>query len=569
LSAGALHTFLQQPRVGYFSMEIALESDIPTYSGGLGVLAGDTLRSAADLRIPLVAVTLVSRQGYFRQEISADGGQIEHADPWDPAAHAVPLPAKVSVRMGGREVWIGGWLYVVEGLGDGRQPVVLLDTQVAENVEPDRRITDFLYGGDHAYRLAQEIVLGIGGVRMLEALGFDVWVYHLNEGHSALLTLQLLRRSARHEEDLRPGESRYDLPGVRERCHFTTHTPVEAGHDRFSYPLVQKLLGDFVDIGTLRELAGPEEFNTTRLALNLSEYVNGVAKRHAETSNKLFPGYHMSAITNGIHPYTWTHPALARLFDTHFPGWCSEPELLMRADCCFPDEDLWHCHERAKADLVERVRGDCGIELDPALPVIGYARRMTQYKRPELLFSDMDRLKAIHSRYPFQVVIAGKAHPRDASGKRMIERLHVLMRELAGEIRMAFLPNYTMRTALTMVSGADVWLNTPQPPLEASGTSGMKAALNGVPNLSILDGWWLEGHIEGITGWSIGEDAQGPTTAATDASSLYDKLEGVVLPLYADRQGWIRVMKGAIARNASLFHSHRMMRRYAAEAYLR
>jgi starch phosphorylase len=564
-----LQPFLSHRRVAYFSMEIALASDIPTYSGGLGVLAGDTLRSAADLAIPLVGVTLVSRKGYFRQEIDADGRQIEHPDPWDPAEASTPLPAKVSVEIEGRSVWIGSWLHIAVGEGGTGIPVVLLDTDLPENDEEDRRITDVLYGDGRPYRLRQEIVLGIGGVRMLEALGFKIRAYHMNEGHSALLLLQLLQNFAYDEADLRPGEGRYDVPYVRDMCQFTTHTPIEAGHDRFPYELVQRLLGDFVEIEVLKRFAGADEFNNTCLALNLSEYVNGVAKSHAETSKRLFPGYHVSAITNGIHPHTWTAPSLARLYDAYLPGWCLEPELLLRADAVLPDDDLWRCHMDAKHALIDCVRSDCGIEFDPALPVIGYARRMTEYKRPELFFADVERLLEINSRYPLQAVFAGKAHPQDRGGKQAIELLNRRIRELAGSIRMAFLPNYTMATALRLVSGSDIWLNTPQPPLEASGTSGMKAAINGVPNLSIRDGWWAEGHLEGVTGWSIDEDPESDKADELAAASLYDKLEHQVLPAFADRSRWLALMKGAIARNASVFHSHRMMRRYASEAYLR
>jgi len=559
--------FLTSRRIGYFSMEIALKPEIPTYSGGLGVLAGDTLRSAADLRIPLVAVTLVSRKGYFRQEIDPQGRQIEHPDPWDPARYADQLPAKIAVQIEGRDVWVGGWLYVLTGIDGGREPIILLDTDLPENRDDDRGITDVLYGGDAEYRLMQEIVLGIGGVRMLDALGFRIAHYHLNEGHSALLTLQLLLRHAYPPEDLRPGDPRYDVPRVRDMCHFTTHTPVEAGHDRFPYELVHRVLGDIVDRDTLRHFAGQNELNTTRLALNLSEYVNGVAKRHAETSRRLFPGYGVSAITNGIHPFTWAHAEIAALYDRYVPGWCVEPELLMQADRRVPGEELWEGHRRAKRALIERIEAQCGVVFDLDVPLIGYGRRMTQYKRPELLFEDVAALRAIAARHPFQIVLAGKAHPRDDSGKRAIERLHRLARELADSIPIAFLPNYGMDTALAMIAGSDVWLNTPLPPLEASGTSGMKAALNGVPNLSVLDGWWVEGHVEGVTGWAIGDG--GPSGTENDARSLYQKLDEVVLPLYADTSAWIELMLGVISRNASLFHSHRMMRRYAAEAYLR
>ena len=563
-----LQQFLHHPRVAYFSMEIALRSDIPTYSGGLGVLAGDTLRSAADLRIPLVAVTLVSRAGYFRQTIDPAGRQVEAPDPWQPEHWAEPLPAKVSVAIDGRTVWIAGWLYVIEGIGGGREPVILLDTNLQENREDDRAITDSLYGGDQVYRLCQEIVLGIGGIRMLEALHFDVRAYHLNEGHSALLTLELLKQFAYDEDVRRPGEAQYDVPRARAQVHFTTHTPVEAGHDRFTYDLVRSLLGDFIDFATLRELAGQSELNTTQLALNLSEYVNGVAESHAETTKHMYPGYRVTAITNGIHPHTWAHPAFAHLYDAHLPGWCLEPEVLIRAESSLSDDQVWQAHMEAKLELIATVRAESGVALDADVATIGYARRMTPYKRPELFFTDLERLKAIHAKHPFQVVLAGKAHPRDAGGRRAIESLHGFMRSLGGDVKIAFLPNYSMATARTMVAGADVWLNTPQPPLEASGTSGMKAALNGVPNLSVLDGWWREGHIEGVTGWAIGNGGVSTDEHRDDAAALYRLLEEVVLPLYAHRDGWLRVMKGAISRNASLFHSHRMMRRYAAEAYL-
>lgn len=558
--------FIHSERVAYFTMEIALRSDIPTYSGGLGVLAGDTVRSAADLELPLVTVSLASRAGYFRQRIDTAGRQHEAPDPWDPAAAARPLQARVAVPIEGREVWVGGWLYVLESHMGGRQPVILLDTDLAENDPADRELTHYLYGGDQTYRLKQEIVLGIGGARMLHALGFRVRQYHMNEGHAALLCLELLSRYAYPSGDVRSGESPYDIPRVRELCNFTTHTPVEAGHDKFPYDLVQRVLGDFVDQPTLKRLAGEDQLNMTRLALNTSEYVNGVAKRHAETSRQLFPGYKVRSVTNGVHPFTWTHPAFARLYDAHLPGWCHEPELLVRADCCIADEAIWDAHMEAKQALVEQVRRLTGTGLDPGLCTLGFARRMTAYKRPELLFTDIARLRAIAGRQPFQVMLAGKAHPRDQDGKRAIEALHAHIRDLAGAVPVVFLPDYDMALAAAMVAGVDVWLNTPLPPWEASGTSGMKATFNGVPNLSVPDGWWSEGRIEGITGWGIGDGGPG----ADDAGSLYDKLERVVLPLYYEnRPGWIAVMKGAIAKNASFFNSHRMMRRYTSDAYMR
>jgi glycogen phosphorylase len=560
--------FISQARTAYFSMEIALRTDIPTYSGGLGVLAGDTLRSAADLGLPLVGVTLVSREGYFRQELDAHGRQTEHPEPWDPAerCHCV-LKAKITVPIEDRQVWVGGWLFVLEGYRGERQPVIMLDTDLPENIGDDRTLTHHLYGGDATYRLKQEVVLGVGGVRMLHALGFDIRQYHMNEGHSALLTLELLRRHAYAPDDVRPGEPRYDIPLVRAMCNFTTHTPVEAGHDQFPYELALPILDDFVDFTILKSFAGPDKLNMTRLALSLSDFVNGVAKRHAEVSRQMFPGYSVRAITNGVHPFTWTAPSLAKLYDRYLPGWGHEPELLVRADQ-IPDDAIRQAHVEAKLALIDTIKERTGVTLHPKVPILGFARRMTGYKRPDLLFSDLERLKAIAAQWPFQIVLAGKAHPHDEGGKKLIETLYQHIAALAGSIPLVFVPNYDMQVARTLVAGVDVWLNTPLRPLEASGTSGMKAAFNGVPSLSVLDGWWIEGCIEGVTGWAIGNSASAPNS--DDAASLYEKLEHVVLPLYyyAAREKWIAVMKGAICKNASFFNSHRMMRRYVTEAYL-
>jgi len=560
--------FINVARVAYFSMEIALRTEIPTYGGGLGVLAGDTMRSAVDLDLPFVAVSLVSRRGYFRQMIDANGRQTEQPDSWQPQERChCSLQAKITVPIEGRQVWVGGWLYVLEGHMGGRQPVILLDTDLDENVAADREITHYLYGGDAEYHLKQEIVLGIGGVRMLHALGFRVLQYHMNEGHSALLTLELLRRHAYSPEDVREGESPYDIPLVRDMCNFTTHTPVEAGHDKFPYPMVERMLVDYMEPVILKHLAGGEELNLTRLALNMSDYVNGVAKRHAEVSRGMFPGYHVRAITNGVHPYTWTAPSFVKIYDQHLPGWCHEPELLTRVDQ-IADDVIWQAHREAKDELITMITAITGVTFHPKVPIIAYARRMTAYKRPDLLFSDPARLKQIAQQWPFQIIMAGKAHPHDAEGKRLIERITQLTAHGGTDIPMVFVPNYDMALARLCVSGADVWLNTPLRPLEASGTSGMKAAFNGVPSLSILDGWWIEGCIEGVTGWAIGNSEHDDNNA--DAAALYDKLEQVVLPLYyyAERARWIAVMKGAISKNASYFNSHRMMRRYVTEAYL-
>jgi len=563
-----LEEFIHSPRVAYFSMEIALRNEIPTYAGGLGVLAGDMVRSAADLMLPMVAISLVSRAGYFKQRIDEQGNQLELPDYWQPELWAKPLDAKVAVTIEGRSVWISAWLFLVEGLSGGKQPVLLLDTDLNENSAEDRELTHYLYGGDATYRLKQEIVLGIGGVRLLQALGFSIFHYHMNEGHSAFLGVELLRRHAYPLNELRAGEPHYDIPRVREMCSFTTHTPVEAGHDRFDYALINRIFDSTFDILTIRSLAGDDALNMTRLALNLSEYVNGVAKSHAEVSNKMFPGYQVHAITNGVHPFTWAAESFRELYTEHIPGWHHEPELLTRAECCISDEAIRVAHQQAKIKLIEQIVDLTGVKFDLNIPILAFARRMTAYKRPDMLFSDIERLKAIAQKYPFQILMSGKAHPSDAGGKSLIAELHSNAKRLQGIIPSVYLPDYNLAIAHGIVSGSDVWLNTPLRPYEASGTSGMKAALNGVPSLSVLDGWWVEGCMEGITGWAIGSMF---STNGSDTIDLYTKLEQVVLPLYyhQDVSGWTKVMKNAISKNASYFNSHRMMRRYLIEAYTR
>lgn len=555
-----LPKFLPRTRVAYFSMEIALRPEMHTYAGGLGILAGDTVRSCADLALPVVFITLVSRNGYLRQVIDANGRQVDQPDPWEPADWATALDAMVAVRIEGRAVWIQPWLYVVTCPLGHAVPVLLLDTELAHNHPADRQITGRLYGGDEVYRLRQEIVLGIGGQRILHALGFTIETYHLNEGHAALLPAALLQRFPKRGGG--PSEGlHYDGERVREQCVFTTHTPVEAGHDRFDYDTAMPLLNELMERQQLQLVAGDDCLNMTRLALNLSGYVNGVAIRHAETARQMFPGYAIRSITNGVHPPTWVHPAFARLYQDMALDWGHDPEQLAGVDR-LPDDAIWSAHETAKAELIAEVQRRTGVELRPDLPLIVFARRMTGYKRPDLIFSDLDRLRAMASAQPFQLVMAGKAHPRDSGGKAAIEKIHQHMHSLREAIPMAFVPNYEMAIAQKLVAGADVWLNTPLPPHEASGTSGMKAALNGVLNLSTMDGWWVEGCTEGVTGWAISGD--------DDAEALYEKLDHVVLPLYFDdRRHWTWMMKEAISKIGPRFNSQRMMRRYASEAYLR
>jgi len=555
-----MRVFLEGERIAYFSMEIGLFNDVPTYSGGLGVLAGDTIRSAADLHIPVVAVTLVSRKGYFKQVITPDGKQIEYPDEWDPSKRMSLLPTQVNVTIEGRPVGVKAWMYDHQSPTGGIVTILFLDTDVDGNSKEDREITSYLYGGDQRYRMKQELVLGVGGIRMLEATQFKVRKYHMNEGHSSFLAMELLRKNDMNADK------------VRDLCVFTTHTPAPAAFDKFNYYDVGEVIGDEIPIESLKEYGGQDEVNMTLLALNLSRYVNGVAKRHRDYSEELFPRHHITAITNGIHSATWTCQCFRRLYDKYIPGWANEPELLTRADE-IPNEDMWEAHEEAKRETLSFVADRTNVSMDLDTLTIGFARRATAYKRHDLFFSDIERLKEINKTGKIQAIFAGKAHPKDESGKILIGKVYSHIKELKGVMKAVYLQDYDIDVAAKLTSGVDVWLNTPLPPYEASGTSGMKATHNGVLNFSVLDGWWIEGHIEGVTGWSIGPRPDDPVSEMKrreyELKDLYSKLEYIIIPLfYKRRDEWIRMMKESITKLAYYFNSHRMMRRYATEAYL-
>jgi starch phosphorylase len=563
-----MDAFIKEPKIAYFSMEIGVRSDMATYSGGLGVLAGDTIKSTADMKLPVVAVTLLTKKGYFKQELDIYGRQTEIPDEFDPQQFMIPLEERIIVYIEGREVVVGAWIYVVESATGGKVPIIFLDTDFVENAPQDRVITHCLYGGDNYYRLKQEIVLGIGGTRMLEKLGFQIKKYHMNEGHSSLLILVLLKRYKKDIEEVWDENLVWDVDKVRSLCVFTTHTPVAAGHDKFSYDTVQRIMEEIIPLSAVKEFAGQENLNLTLLAMNLSNFINGVAKKHGEVSQGMFPGYAIHAITNGVHSFTWTCGSFKRLYDKYLPGWANEPEIFVRVGR-IPDNELWEAHMEAKRHLIDYVNRETQVGMNYDTFTIGFARRATAYKRADLLFTDMDRLARM-AEGRLQIVYAGKAHPQDESGKKLIQHIFEIKERLKDKIRIVFLKNYSMDIALKITSGVDVWLNTPLRPLEASGTSGMKAAHNGVPNFSVLDGWWIEGHIEGYTGWAIGPSPDVPADPARDADDLYYKLESTILPtFYSEKPLWIRIMQNAIGKNAYYFNTHRMMRRYVTEAYIR
>jgi glycogen phosphorylase len=554
--------------VAYFSMEICLEQAIPTYSGGLGVLAGDTLRSAADMQLPVYGVTLLHRKGYFDQKLAADGAQSEEPVAWSPEERLELLPQRTVVPVEGRDVHVRAWRYSIVGATDHVVPVLLLDTSLPENAEWDRALTDFLYGGDEHYRLCQEVVLGIGGAQILEAVANGGVVhYHLNEGHSALLTLRLLERQLADRPTFELNEN--DIDAVERQCIFTTHTPVPAGHDKFGMDLVRQVLGD-ERAQLLERTDGVDDgvLNMTHLALAHSRFVNGVAMRHRDISQGMFPSSPINSVTNGVHAVTWTAPAFQELFDRRIPEWRRD-NLYLRYAIGIPLQEIRDAHLECKAELLREVERRAGVTLDPRAFTIGFARRATPYKRADLIFSDPARLlELVRTCGPVQIIFGGKAHPRDHGGKELIKRIHEASRELGDGLRVVYLENYEMALAQRLVSGVDLWLNNPMKPLEASGTSGMKAALNGVPSLSVLDGWWIEGHLEGVTGWSIGGSIEPELDPTHDANDLYVKLERAIVPLFHGLPlAYAEVMRSAISINGSFFNTERMVGQYVRNAY--
>ncbi|MGA2906580.1 MAG: alpha-glucan family phosphorylase [Terracidiphilus sp.] len=557
-------TIPQSGQVAYFSMEIAIRPEMPTYSGGLGVLAGDTLRSAADLGIPLAAFSLIHRKGYFQQHLDPNGAQTEEVQPWNPADYCTEEPARVTVAVEGRTVTLRAWRYDLQGQFRHVVPIYLLDTDLDENSGWDRGLTDHLYGGDTNYRLQQEIVLGMGGVRMAHALGLRINVYHMNEGHAALLTLALLESQLGGGPEGAATDS--DIEIVRRKCVFTTHTPVPAGHDRFSTEQAIRILGGertarLEKLGCFRDGL----LNMTLLALRFSRYANGVAMKHGKVSQAMFPEFSISSITNGVHAPTWISEPVERLLDEDVPAWRRD-NLYLRNAIDLPEAKMLAAHARAKENLLAEVGSRTGLVLNPKVLTLGFARRAATYKRATLMFTDPERLKEIAAKAGgLQILYAGKAHPQDEPGKALIQQVVDEAAKLSNsDLRIVYLENYAWDLGAQLTAGVDVWVNTPKRPYEASGTSGMKAAMNGVPSLSILDGWWIEGCIEGVTGWAIEDGAND----AEEANSLYTKLETAVVPLYRDTpEKWARLMRTTLAFNGSYFNTNRMVKQYARNAY--
>lgn len=569
--------------IAYFSMEIGLEPHIPTYSGGLGVLAGDTLRAAADMGLPYAGVTLLYRDGYFTQRL-VEGMQVETVTAWNPGEVLEEMPQRGYVPIEGRQVHVRAYRLMLRGVTGRYVPVYFLDTDVPENTPEDRKITRALYTGNSDWRIKQEAILGIGGRRMLRAFTHDVACFHMNEGHAIFLTVELLSEHlARYDKSFIDEEAvRY----ARMQCVFTTHTPIEAGHDRFPIDRVRAIIGDH-PVFHRADLYGKDDvLNTSILALNLSRFANGVARKHGEVSRAMFPQHKVDSITNGVHAASWVSRPIAELYDKYVPAWRTVNSDLRLARA-IPGDELWAAHQESKHELIDAVEELTGETFDPDVLTICFARRATAYKRAAMLVGDAERLADIARRCGrLQIVYGGKAHPHDGVGKGIIKQINDTIARIMGDsgadVRIVFLPNYDIGLARKLVAGADVWLNTPEPPMEASGTSGMKAALNGVPSLSTMDGWWIEGCVEGVTGWGVGEVPKVEGSLAghklgvsaaedlyrRDQAELYDKLEYAVVPTYyKSRRDWLEIMKSAISVNGSYFTTERMLRDYLMKAY--
>ncbi len=555
--------------IAYFVMECGVDSRIPTYSGGLGILAGDTLQSFADLEVPAVCITLLWKNGFISQKLSNDGGQMDSFQEWDIEKYMQPTNIKIKIPVGGKDVTITAFKYVVESTkGNNEIDAYFLTPDTPENDPETRKLCDRLYIEGGLTRLKQEIILGIGGYEMLKALNYKPFLYHINESHSALLIAGLMK-----DMD--------DLNRVKARVVFTTHTPIPAAFDRFPISDVKELLsgycGEKVFDDIYREnLEEKDELNLSWLAIKNAKNVVAVSRKHKYVSEQIFEGYKLKYVTNGIHHVKWASPHHKMLYTKYIKGWEEDPDLL-RGAACIPDGDFAQTHIVCKETLIEMINSETDSSFVPADFTIAMAKRITHYKRNNLILSNPDKLINIaEKKGNIQLIFAGKTHPADTDGLAMIKSIHDTAKYISSKtkkIKIAFLENYNIHKANIILAGTDLWLNNPTRPLEASGTSGMKASLNGVPNFSVLDGWWLEACIEGINGWSIG-----PKPAWTDLSysddlqdlnDIYGKLEFNILDLYyKNYSDYLKIMKMAVSSIAPHFNTHRMVSEYVTDLYL-
>ena len=555
--------------IAYFVMECAVDSRIPTYSGGLGILAGDTLQSFADLEVPAVCITLLWKNGFTNQKLSNDGTQLDSVQEWDVERYMQPTNIKIKMPLGDKDITITAYKYTIESTkGDNEIDAYFLTPDVPENDPETRKICDRLYIEGGLTRLKQEIILGIGGYEMLKAIKYKPFLYHINESHSAFLIASLMK-------DMN------DLNRVKSRVVFTTHTPIPAAFDKFAMKDVASMLGRYCDKQVLydiyqEKLEDNDELNLSWLAIKNAKNVVAVSRKHKFVSEQIFEGYRLKYVTNGIHHIKWASAHHKMLYAKYIKGWEEGPDLL-RDVACIPDNEFAQAHILSKETLVEMVNSESDASFIPEDFTIAMAKRITHYKRNNLILSNPNKLIEIAERKGnIQIIFAGKAHPADPDGLAMIKSIHNASQYIASKtkkIKIAFLENYNIHKANIILAGVDLWLNNPVRPLEASGTSGMKASLNGVPNFSVLDGWWLEACMEGINGWGIG-----PRPAWTDLSysddvqdlnDIYGKLEFNILDLYYKNfSDYLKIMKMAVSTIAPYFNTHRMVSEYVTDLYL-
>lgn len=547
--------------IAYFVMELGLEDSMPIYSGGLGILAGDTLYSYADIDIPAVCITLLYKKGYNLQKVTPHGMQLDFDALWDYKRYLRKLDLDVEIYFGDKKQKVICWEYWIRSKGNVR--ILFLDVDVEGNDPEIRKLNSKLYFDDGLYRLRQEILLGIGGYRVLKALGYNIHLYHMNESHSAFLVVELLKEYGSLEE-------------LKKRCVFTTHTPVPTGHDKFPLQMVKEELKAYDQIDWDKE-AVDGEINLSVLASRYSDKVNAVSQKHMYVTKEIFPEIvgNIEYVTNGVYHKRWIHKELQEIFNEYIPGWDENPVLLQKV-YDIPSELLLKAHNRIKSDLINLINKHTDASFSDDTLTIGIARRITPYKRNDLILRDIDRLIHIgESVGEIQIVFAGKAHPKDSMGKEIIRRIFEgmkIVRERTKAVRIAFLENYGIEMAKLLIAGCDVWLNNPKRPLEACGTSGMKAGMNGVLNFSVWDGWWLEGGIEGVNGWGIGpkpgwQDTT-PSIDEEDLQDIYNKLAYIILPTYyKHKDEWIKLMKNSIATIGPYFNTYRMVSEYISKIY--
>ena len=540
-------------KIAYFSAEIGLSSSLPTYSGGLGVLAGDHIKASADAGIEMLGISLLYKEGYFKQLLDKEGNQKEEYPRFELGDNLSLLPNKFSIKIRGREVWIQAYEYLHTSETGHIIPIYFLDTDIDENISEDRMITLRLYSGDKNHRILQESILGFGGIRFLDAYDFDsIEKFHMNEGHSSFLTLALLEKYKKNEEK------------VKSMCHFTTHTPVAAGHDNFSTERCSNILNSLMPNDLNLPSIKDNRLHMTELGLYYSNTANGVSKLHGKVAQDQFPDFDIDYITNGVYHPHWIGDSFAQLFNDYFKNWKMDPNLLLNVDN-IDNEKIISAHKQQKDELINYANLFTENKLSSDVLTIGFARRAAEYKRAGLIFSNIEKLIEIGSG-KIQMIFSGKAHPNDIKGKQIIKEVVNNAHQLVDEVNIVFLENYNMHLGRLITSGVDLWLNTPIRPNEASGTSGMKAALNGVPNFSVIDGWWAEGCKDNENGWAIGSPDSCNDIA--DAESLYFKLENQIInTFYNDKIKWTQIMKNSIKTGVD-FTAHRMVNDYKDKFYI-